>query len=1346
MRKITLSIFLLFLALGTMVKAQVPTPVLMVTEIGSTPFKLSDEDAAKVFALESFTVAIDVTMGTNVTSRAAFVCASDSTKSTLTTATKNNTPYFAFGNKDGKLSYICSSRNGDQYSYGSITASAKHQIVFTVNRTGETNGLTNGRMETYINGTSADLKANFPWGGYELPVFSEIKKNHPNANIYIGGGVTSNGNIDLCGGTIHSVQFFNKALTASEVAAIYYPNETGITFEAEVEGLTESNPNTHFGGIAINIGTVNRKVTFTTMRDDTVVMADFTENVSLSFVRKYRGFDFVGFKLGDIDLGINPTLSPEQKALVVGGTPIVAKFKVDGTNDVTLFYDDDEFSYRIPAIAKTGTGRLVAISDYRHNLDDIGRDVHNTGKKRIDLVMRTSDDNGATWSDIKTIAAGNDSQVGSYLRAFGDAAVAAYGDTILVMAAAGDVLYTNGTTSNPNRMARIYSTDNGVNWTIEEMTTKMYSTSTSLIPSGGSAFFGSGKLAVDPNFNGTGKPRIYGALLVRIGTNGYNNFGVFSDDFGKNWKILGGSTNPIASGDEPKVEILPNGQILLSARRQGGRIFRVFTYGDDKASGAGSWGNASVNGCDNGGSICTNGEIICLDSKRLDGQATKILLQSQPKGGSSHYERYNVTIWYKEVSADETYTPSSIASGWTQGLEVSPAGVKSAYSAMTLQENGEVAFFFEEAPCYGDDHTKGYSMVYVPLTIEEITKNNYFSPATDLTTERNINVVLTDAQGNEYHTAVKSTLGGVKETVKAQYPYIEIGNNAELINAGDEFTYKNTVTLPFKVSNAEITVWHNIYYPTSNNNYPVYWKGDKNFDYVATKEYTSNAYGDSEANTLNGNNLISWAIYNVNNGFAFVFKNKDIDKYIKATSIADAANVVYVDNIEDATAFTISTKEQEGQTDKLGDYAVVAYIGEIKGYLSATSHSNGRLSHFEHARHQGAWVKIFESPDYDALIGEVNEMLENIAPWYGNGVGKYSFNEANTTLYETAKSEMPNSAGNVRLNKLNSYKNLQSAMTLNMPEDGKYYTFKNDDAYITSGVTSNDRIALSTTKDATAIYYYKGRHLLAYSTGLYIGLNSTDWTFETIGATDISAIEFVGAVNGTLGKYNIKSGGRWLHKDNGFVNRCSSNTCGNAHNWTIEEVESLPVTVTSAGYATFYTPVAVTVPDGVTAHTVTIDGEWAKLSEALTVIPANTGVVLAGEGSHDFAITTTENAVKSDLLGTVAATYITADAYVLGYINEEGTPAEVGFGKAATTGQAEGTFLNNSHKAYLPKPANSEGISFYGFRGDDEENTTAIENVETATVNVIYDLSGRRVETITAPGIYVVNGRKMLVK
>ena len=202
---------------------------------------------------------------------------------------------------------------------------------------------------------------------------------------------------------------------------------------------------------------------------------------------------------------------------------------------------------------------------------------------------------------------------------------------------------------------------------------------------------------------------------------------------------------------------------------------------------------------------------------------------------------------------------------------------------------------------------------------------------------------------------------------------------------------------------------------------------------------------------------------------------------------------------------------------------------------------------------------------------------------------------------------------------------------------------------------------------------------------------------------------------------------------------------GNEHSGTNVNAITLPyykVAVTEAKYATFYAPVAVTVPSGVTAHTVTLNGEWATLSDPLTTIPAYTGVVLYSEtaATYTFAVTESEPfSGENALLGTVAATYITADAYVLGIDN-----GEVGFYKAVTSGQADGTFLNNHHKAYLPKTAGMNAAS-YSFRFG--EGTTGIEKVEIRNEkSEIYDLTGRRIEAITAPGIYIVNGVKKLVR
>lgn len=797
-------------------------------------------------------------------------------------------------------------------------------------------------------------------------------------------------------------------------------------FKAEIEGWRNDNPNTHLG--TITIGGTAMKLTPEHLNASELTMP-VVEGTTLAFTRKYRGFEFNGFYIGATELGTNPTLTADNVAAIDENNPLIAKFTA--TDDVTLFYDDDEFSYRIPAIAKTGNGMLVAVSDYRHNLDDIGRDNHGTGTKRIDLVMRTSTDNGATWSETKTIAAGDNSKEGSYLRAFGDAAIAAVGQNIVVMAAAGDVVYTAGTTSSPNKMARIYSSDNGDTWAIEEMTTKMYSQSTSLIPSGGSAFFGSGKLAVDPNFNGTGNARIYGALLVRIGTDGYNNFGVFSDDLGATWKILGGdNTNPVAKGDEPKVEILPNGQILLSARRGGGRVFRVFTYGDDKANGAGSWGDAAVNGCDNGGSNATNGEIICLDAKRPNGKPTKILLQSQPKGGSGQYDRKDVTIWYKEVSADETYTSATIASGWTMGKQVST--VQSSYSAMALQANGEIALFFEEAPCYADDYTKGYSMVYVPLTIEEITNNNFLNSNADVEyVPVEFNIELTDTEGNIYRETldyVPNNAAAVATYLTTTYPFITLGENGAIADN----TYTNTVTLPFKVSNANTTVWHNIYFPANGTSageyYPIYLMAENENATAVAKITEKVHYGNSQYNTYNYADKLAWAVYNVNEGFTFKFKNKLTGKFMAVTGVSsdNTNNVVYTDEAG-ATAFTL--EKYTGGNASYGNYAIKSVYNSTTGYVCNTSVGYTYATNYPGTGHPGAWVKFVESPDYWTIYNQLIADIDN----FGAGEGKYTANDAISSIDKDALATMPINSLNTKAEEVQNVKESYREITLTVP-------------------------------------------------------------------------------------------------------------------------------------------------------------------------------------------------------------------------------------------------------------------------------------------------------------------------
>lgn len=205
----------------------------------------------------------------------------------------------------------------------------------------------------------------------------------------------------------------------------------------------------------------------------------------------------------------------------------------------------------------------------------------------------------------------------------------------------------------------------------------------------------------------------------------------------------------------------------------------------------------------------------------------------------------------------------------------------------------------------------------------------------------------------------------------------------------------------------------------------------------------------------------------------------------------------------------------------------------------------------------------------------------------------------------------------------------------------------------------------------------------------------------------------------------------------------------NGSSFFLTKYEETNVTVSSAEWATMYLGYAVYVPENVNVYAVTgAENGYVTKSQLEGVIPANTGVLLENAGTYTFkkAIATEFANVEGNLMkGSVEDTYVEGTAYVLANDSELG----VGMYKAALNKDAEGNegtthFLNNAGKAYLVLPAANETVAFYGL---DWAGTTGVENVEVENeVKVIYDLAGRRVEAITAPGIYIVNGKKTLVK
>ena len=190
------------------------------------------------------------------------------------------------------------------------------------------------------------------------------------------------------------------------------------------------------------------------------------------------------------------------------------------------------------------------------------------------------------------------------------------------------------------------------------------------------------------------------------------------------------------------------------------------------------------------------------------------------------------------------------------------------------------------------------------------------------------------------------------------------------------------------------------------------------------------------------------------------------------------------------------------------------------------------------------------------------------------------------------------------------------------------------------------------------------------------------------------------------------------------------------------------LTVSEAGYATLYLGAAVQIPEGVKAYIVTgTSNGYAMMTEVTGIIPANTGLILeAVQGEYEFAFYDkgTADVTGNLLTGSLYPMNVEEEAYVLAD-GEDG----VGLYKAEMN-QMDGTaWLNNANKAYLPASlVPNKTIEYYGF---DWGGTTGIENIEGVAgknfgEGAIYDLTGRKINSIAVTGIYIIDGKKVFIR
>ena len=189
----------------------------------------------------------------------------------------------------------------------------------------------------------------------------------------------------------------------------------------------------------------------------------------------------------------------------------------------------------------------------------------------------------------------------------------------------------------------------------------------------------------------------------------------------------------------------------------------------------------------------------------------------------------------------------------------------------------------------------------------------------------------------------------------------------------------------------------------------------------------------------------------------------------------------------------------------------------------------------------------------------------------------------------------------------------------------------------------------------------------------------------------------------------------------------------------------LSVTTDEGGLTTLVSTETLDFSDekGLAAYIATSvdDTENTITLKRISVVPANTPVVLKGDPNTTYVIKTTATAAtspKENLLRGSATESIELEAntaYIL----------------------ADGKFQKNNAgtlpagKAYLPADAVSASAQLLTIVFDDNGNTTAIKDVRGKTENERsqewYDLSGRKLNGMpTQKGIYIINGKKVVIK
>lgn len=509
-------------------------------------------------------------------------------------------------------------------------------------------------------------------------------------------------------------------------------NTKTINLAVNVTGITEAE-NTRAGKITmvLNDGSTYKK--FLYAETATITGLQYLDMTFTAIATSYRGYEFTGFTIGGTDYGTS--IEAGELTEVADGATLVANYTASTGNGINLWFDysdDMADAYRLPALIRTQSGRIVAFADYRPGNTDVG-----IGPTSIE--RRYSDDGGETWSPAIRVAQGewgvNTENVIEW--SFGDPAAVAdntpgnSGNDVLMVCCGGNSawtssVYNSDVSQRQQGCVRWRSTDGGVTWgnyeyimpalmqACEDAGVRAADGSSGVIR----AFFSSGKITQSVRkADGAQYNRIYNALNVNTG-----NLVIYSDDFGDTWKVLG---NQVANnGDEAHVVELPDGAVLLVGKGNTSRYVNVFNY-TDFTTATGEWG--PTNQWNNAVTTTCHGDVEVVEAYDAYGEKNTVVIETSPMTSSP--QRREIQYYFIALPKAEGFTTGDFSTqggaSWTQGMNVTHNW--GAYSSILNNGNGTFDIFYEESTTNETQHPTGYCMVYQQnQNIKDITLNQFF--------------------------------------------------------------------------------------------------------------------------------------------------------------------------------------------------------------------------------------------------------------------------------------------------------------------------------------------------------------------------------------------------------------------------------------------------------------------------------------------------------------------------------------------------------------------------------------------------------------------------------------------